>query len=537
MTAGPSRWRFNPKAPVEDPRRRNGPSRSAQVLLFLLLWFSYGYFAHGPGWGQVSRMNLVIALVDDGTLTLDRYLGATGDVAWYEGHAYHEKAPGGAVLGLLPYRLFSWVVPRPPLEVLDPGGPGEQWNPAWSLYYGRALYATTWLTTGLLSAAAGVLIFRLAWGLFGGALAALATALIYGLGTLVFAYAGQFQGHQMAGALLAVALYLTWRARSLSGSQQSLYLAGFGLAAAFAVATEYQDVVPAAAVGVYALIVVRPRRALGWAVLGAVPPALLVLRYNQLCFGAAWRLGYAQVGERWRELHEGALWGLGAPRGDVLWRMLFSRWRGLFVFSPALLLAAPGAVLWWRRRTDRTLLMLCLAVAIVFPVYLSGFRGVETGYQFGPRFLVPMVPFAALLMGAFIAHRGRWRRPAAVVAGALGLISGLFALAGTAVNPQFSPSVRDPLVGYLLPQRTVISRAGERGADPTAGHLLRALVAGDFPKSSYGRRLPEVPRPIEYPPFNLGMHVGLRDQASLAPLLAVWLAGMGLTAWLLRRSY
>jgi hypothetical protein len=466
------------------------------IILFLVLFVSYCYFFPGPGWGSVSRMNLVMALVDERTVRLDAYRGTTGDRAFYEGHWFHEKAPGGACLGLLPYRLYAWFVPRP--KTFD--------DPAWSRYYGRALYVTTCLSTGLLSALAGVVLFHLVCGLFGHPGGAMATAVIYGLATPAFVYATQFQGHQMAAALFILALAC---ARSAANRRRAFHLVAAGLFAGFAVATEYQDVFLAVAVLVYLLAALRPRRRLAWFVLGAVPPALLVLAYNYVCFGHPLQVGYLFVdAQAWQAVHGGGFAGFGWPRLDVWQAMLLRLNRGLFIFSPVLLLVVPGALLWargaGRRDTTGTLfpraeLLLCLAVVVLFPVFLSGFRPIMTGHQFGPRFLVAMLPFAALLTAPMVP---RWRYVPAVV---LGSVSALIALAGAAVNPEFSPQLPNPIAEYLIPR----------------------LVAGDFPATFYGAHAAlGVTQPIEFRPFNLGMLMGLEGLASLLPLVGVWAVGL-----------
>jgi len=468
------------------------------VVLFLLLLGSYAYFCHGPGWGQVSRMNLVMAVVDEGTLRLDSYEGTTGDSAVYQGHTYHEKAPGGAFAGIAPYWLYSRFVTRPDMS---------DW-PAWSAWYGRALYVTTVATVGALSALGGVALFCLVYGLFGDRLGALLTVLIYGLGTMVLVYAGQFQSHQLAGALVCIGLYLGWGARHAAGSSRAARLMAVGFCLAYAVASEYQDVFLALAAAVYLLVTVRPRRHLLWLVLGAVPPVLLVAAFNRACFGEVFTAGYAHVSSpRWQAVHRGALLGFGPPRLRVWATLMFSRWRGLVWFSPAVLLAVPGAILWWRRRDHRPELILAVFVLLLFPLYLSGFGAILTGHQFGPRFLVPALPFAALLTAAFVARR----RTPAILVGALSLV---LALAGAAVNPQPPPSFRRPISEYYLPN----------------------LVAADFPLTSYGPNpAMGVTRPIDYRPFTLATPLGLTGHATLAPLLAWWLLGIALLTWLAQR--
>jgi len=338
--------------PPQSGRVPRGRLAAAQVLLFIWLWGAFCFFSHGPSWGPLSRLNLVMALVDDGTVVVDSYHENTGDNAISEGHFYHEKAPGGAFLGVVPYRVYAWLAPRPPFE---------PWA-AWSRYTGRALYVVGCFSTALLSALAGVILFRLAWGLFGNATAAFGAVVLYAFATNVFIYSAQFQSHQMAGALAAAAFYLAWRARRTAGRHQALRLLGAGLCLGWLVAVEFQDVFIAVALGVYLLVVLPRRRRIAWLVPGAVLPLALVMLFNWACFDSPFSPGYAHLWGGWDRLHRGALLGFGAPRLPVLLRLLAGPRLGLLVYTPAVALAVVGAALWWRRHRHRAELVLATAV-------------------------------------------------------------------------------------------------------------------------------------------------------------------------------
>jgi len=57
--------------PSRSSRVPRGRLAAAQVLLFIWLWGAFCFFSHGPSWGPPSRLNLVMALVDDGTVVVD----------------------------------------------------------------------------------------------------------------------------------------------------------------------------------------------------------------------------------------------------------------------------------------------------------------------------------------------------------------------------------------------------------------------------------------------------------------------------------
>jgi hypothetical protein len=76
-----------------------------------------------------------------------------------------------------------------------------------------------------------------------------------------------------------------------------------------------------------------------------------------------------------------------------LYKLLFSPLRGLFLYSPLLILSLPGlAWLWRRHRLEAGLAtgLTCVTV-LLFSVWTSG-----EGLSWGSRFLVPVVPFLCL---------------------------------------------------------------------------------------------------------------------------------------------
>src|SRR5229473_3183740 len=58
---------------------------------------SYAYFYQAGGWNQNSRFDLVLALVQRGTVRIDAYSDNTGDKTVFDGHVYSDKAPGQAL--------------------------------------------------------------------------------------------------------------------------------------------------------------------------------------------------------------------------------------------------------------------------------------------------------------------------------------------------------------------------------------------------------------------------------------------------------
>ncbi|NTV97458.1 MAG: hypothetical protein HGA75_18945, partial [Thiobacillus sp.] len=74
------------------------------LALFTLLLLCYAYTL--PRWAdpnQNSRLDMIVAVVNDGTLMIDKYVANTVDYAKVGDHYYSDKPPGSAFLGIPVY--------------------------------------------------------------------------------------------------------------------------------------------------------------------------------------------------------------------------------------------------------------------------------------------------------------------------------------------------------------------------------------------------------------------------------------------------
>ncbi len=468
-----------------------------QWCLFATLLVSFAYFHVGGGPSQNSRFALTRAMVRHASLTIDAYQGETMDKAVRQGRFYCDKAPGLAAAAIPGYALSLLI----PLPACAPGVFAE---------LQARLHVATVLSVGVVSAWAGVALFRLLMSLGAGRAGALAATLAWALGTPAFVYAAAFMSHQFVAALLVIALEMACR---VAESKRPLALAaGAGALAALAVTSEY----PAAVMGLMLFVFVWARarswRAAAAFAAGAAPLLALALAYNWACFGAPWRTGYAfEESTHFRvEMAKGFM-GIGAPSIAVLWQITFGFYRGLFTLSPFLLLAAPGFLLLWRRPRGRSVCALCLAAVLFFLAFGSAYYMWGGGASFGPRHLVPMIPFL-VVPAAFALPRFKGFAillAAYSVAVCLVSISTFPEFPDTSVvrdgaeSPQFPAPVADvalPLFGQ--------DRLGEKAV---TGQGVLNFVHPNLLSHRWDA-------------YNLGEVMGLAGRASLLPLLAVWLA-------------
>ena len=468
------------------------PRRPAAVL-FLVTLVTYAYFYQAGGWNQNSRFDLVRSLVERRTAVIDDYHENTGDKALRDEHYYCDKAPGASWLAVPAYALVHALASDPESEnVLSVGS-----------------YAAT-VSAVALPSALSVAVLALLLGSMGVSLSAsAAVAAAYGLGTLAFPYSTLFYGHQLAAALTLIgfALLVTGRRSGRAPSPRRLFASG--LALGWAVAVEYPAALAAVPIAIHAATWVRPWRRLGWLALGGGLLALALMGYHAAAFGGPFTLPYEFSTQPHRS--SGFFMGLGVPSGEALAGILFTSYRGLFYSAPWLVLALPGALVWWRRGF-RGEVATCSVIALLFVWMNSSLIDWEGGWTIGARYLIGALPFMAVLV-AGIAAGPSWPRVLVRTVCWLGAASALYAvfmmLAGTAVKPELPMEVHSPFGEIILPAL----RAGELALN------TQSIDSYDW----RGQRAHA---------WNLGQLVGLRGSWSLAPLLLVW----GLGAWWLSRA-
>lgn len=414
--------------------------RHPHRVLFLLAFVTYAWFFGGAGWNQDAHFDLTRALVERGTLHIDGYAVNTGDVsAGTGGHTYINKPPGVSFLAAVPY-FFVYHF--------------ETWRglPVDALTYPNQWIVTA-LTNGLCGALIGVVLFRYGRRLGVSDRAAMVVALLILFGTIVFTYSTMLFTH-VASALFLLLAFTKLRDRPFVS----------GMAAGAATACFYVcGVTP-----FIFLALCRSWRSARRFVLGGLPFAIALGVYHTLCFGSPFRTS-VESSKAFTE--QGLLFGvLRMPRLEALHDITFAEYRGLFFASPVLLFAFAGLVVMFRRGLVREASAI-LATLVLFLLVNAGFNGWSGGWNFGPRYLVPVIPLLGIAM-FFATHL--WR-PLWVLLGAVSIAIHFIA---TAVDPMPSPEERHPVRAYLATglNDVALARESRNLGEPLFGRQTRSSV-------------------------------------------------------------
>ena len=295
-----------------------------------------------------------------------------------------------------------------------------------------AVLALRWICVILPSVAFWILLRR--WMLDSGVpeTATLACTLAGALGSLSLTYGQMFAGHQMAALALGAAfLCAFW------GDFRPFWC---GFFCALAVALEYPSAPAAGIVAAAALL--RHRRGALRLLAGTIPWALVLAQFHWSAFGAPWSTPYSHLENPGfvRDIAPGFM-GISPPTWERVYGSLFSPWLGLFFWAPwtALALLTPR----WLRRFD-LVPFLAVAYFLLFQITHSLWR---SGWVIGPRYITPLVPFAAMSVALLLREAPR------LLPIALGLAAAGIATTGlaSAVSQGFPPEVQNPLREVVWP--------------------------------------------------------------------------------------
>jgi hypothetical protein len=327
----------------------------------------------------------------------------------------------------------------------------------------------------LASALTVSLFFALAAQLAGSLRDALQAALLLGLATVVWPYSTNYWTQPIAGLFLFASLYASCRAEGAVGWRRAL---GGGLFAGAAFLCRF-DTLPLSFWLLLYCVLSAPRTAARrWAaglsfVAGIGCALALQASWNAYRFGNWLQMGTGH--QRWRDF-----------QGDiirVLPLQMASPYRGIFVYSPALLLGVVGLVALLRKAPALAVTIAGLSATAL--VLCSAFVMWRGDASWGPRFLVPLTPF--LLLPAAPQIR-RW--PAAFwMALITGLAIQLPAVLGVqdlfVLSAYHSPPQRDPWQHFwqsdVVPQWTSVLRGNvELWWLASPARALLALAFGVF---------------------------------------------------------
>lgn len=217
------------------------------------------------------------------------------------------------------------------------------------------------------------------------------TSVAFAFGTGVWSTASQGLWQHTPSILLQT-IALAFLLRGVKRGANAAAPAGIFLA--LVVITRPPTFVIAATMAIFFLLQFRP--AFWKFALWTCPPILFALYYNTTVNGSPFSFGYQDVGAA--DFH--------FPQWNTIQELLFLPSRGVFIYSPFLLLAPIGVWSGWR--TPRRNFFLFLAFAAIVYTGVMAAWGSLGGWAYGARMLTDILPQLTLLIIPVV-EKFKWR--------------------------------------------------------------------------------------------------------------------------------
>jgi hypothetical protein len=393
-------------------------SARLSVLLFLLLWFAYGAAINSGNLLDFDLQHVgVEAMVERGHFYLEHSIPSQrqskGDVFTYEGHNYAAKQPGQFMVGALVYLLLRKV------------------GLSYANNYLLTSALVTFFTSSLVLAVSGVALFGIArdfspdrrGGLppmlvsrVGSApFWPLAATLSYGLATTALSYSGIAHHDVFATSYLVIAFYLMLQLSRGSATKRVCYIkaGGAGLLLGLTVTT---SMLPFFMVllSLFYFLSLRRWQLLPVFLVGLLAGLLPLFVYDAVNFGNPFLLPNV-VGS---EMFPDTFFHFDVRNfGDKLAFYAIS----LVAYVPVFAVGLLGLSHYPRQVKRSPEFFTLLALIIALAVFVLNIKS-DGDCEFGPRYLLPAMPFACLGIAGFgylsIASERRLAGVAVVLTGA-----------------------------------------------------------------------------------------------------------------------
>jgi hypothetical protein len=447
----------------------------AALILFITVVVAVTIPYHPrTGWNVNTRLALIMAVIETGSFSIDPFHATppwdTGDKALFEGRHYSDKTWGLS----LPVLPVLWG-----LRVLR----GEMLDFHTVHAVGRLL------GVALPGAGAVVLFFLLAVRLGTPPRRALVLALMAFLGSTWGGYTMLFLPYAPGICALLGALWVVFfpRAGRVTPANAAavggllgwavlcdMVFAPAGLAVAAVWLLRLADQCGLVGLRAFAEMIgdrTRPRHGLGLAAIATaagLAPLVLFMVYCWSIFGRPGIPYHYEADAFFREGMSRGVLGVGMPSASALYFLTVHPYRGILYWSPLVGLGVLGGALALGQYGKRLLVgMMAVGMFAVYTLLNAGYFQWWGGWAMGSRFMIPMIPLAALgacellrddrlavfAANARMAAMARW---AVVVAGVWGVAMCLPVALADPQIPQGHPTevllaVR-PIDGLAVPQ-------------------------------------------------------------------------------------
>ena len=342
------------------------------IIILLVSLTVLSVFHPYPYDNVVTRWALSRQLIDNTSIVIDPYIELTNDRAYANGHYYCDKAVLTSMSAAIPYGITKATVNLTELEIPE------------SAYR----YIAERLSAGISFI---LLMLFMLKELKKSEKPLFLPVLALGAGSILLPYSTLLYGHVPAAFFLFMSCYCQKRGKYLQADI-------FG---ALAVATEFPVMLPFLILAAY-----RGRKywnplkflQLAGIVILAFMPQFI---HNWIAFGSPLTMGYSlETADAFEGMSRG-IFGFTLPSFKSFYLILLSPERGLFFYMPWAALGVAGFFI--GKRFTSVLKTNPLPLIVVSYILLfSAYYMPTGGWAFGPRHLIPIIPFFAIGLAKFV---------------------------------------------------------------------------------------------------------------------------------------
>jgi hypothetical protein len=354
----------------------------------------------------------------------------TVDDFTYGGYYYSALAPGTAFL-MLPFAIVGFAVQ---------GG--------FSLYQAPLIYSEFFVA--LANSFATLLVYKICKLYFKETTSVL-VALGYAFSTISWPFGTFVFQSDPSAAFDLLAMFF---ALKITKGEKAMELRWYwltGIALAISVVIDYVNAILIPIFLFYVLFSIRKKEwrtiaeGMSGLFVGALVGGVMIGAYNYVNFGSAFKTteGLYRSGGLFSSFSE--------PLDYGLLLNLFTPYRGLFIYSPILVLGVVGFA--YMLRSDELdkdgIFMLAVFLSILFPY--SKWYDLDAGLSYGPRFIVAAIPFLLIPTGFVIDRPNRRNVVIAYVLYSVGVVTNGIAALTSALAGTNSNWLRSPFLDSALP--------------------------------------------------------------------------------------
>ena len=412
--------------------------RSNSIQLSLLFFFVSFYFFTNAGWYQpgdeLAMVKVAKKIVRTGHigLELDETAREPEDdlVRGKRGYYYYKYGLGQSLVEV-PFVFLHQVFLQPLLFMTGSANPVTD--------YSMSELTFLLLCQSLISALGCVFIYRFAQLLKFSKGTSLSLALIYGLGTMAWPYSKSLMSETTLNVVVLGGVYA---AVGYKSTARSRWLVLSGTLMGFAFITKSVCAVVFPLLVAYLLLSAPSRRVLLDLVLCFGVPVMVFAGiqgwHNFIRYDSFFEFGYSFG---WDHL------GFSTPPSVGLWGLLLSPGKSLFLYSPVILLGLFSFRRFLNTRKNEALLFLGIILAFIVPH--ASWWAWSGDRSWGPRFLLPIIPYFIFPVGCFIeswTQRSKLYRRLCI---SLAAFSIGIQIIGVTIDPQQFPRYRQRMLGEL----------------------------------------------------------------------------------------